>query len=81
MNAPTETLPGTYAMATRLVNAERRFLAYATETAGCTDAQAERILAYYLKHKLVKLDAVDGQFHVKHGVLLDADVMRNAITA
>ena len=61
----------------RQANAAKSFLECVTE-AGLSAADAERVLAYYLKHKLVKLGANDGQFHVKHGSLMDAECFRKA---
>ncbi len=54
-------------MAQRLVNAENSFIECVRRDTGFTQEQAEKVLAFYVKHKLMKLDAVDGRFYVKHG--------------
>jgi hypothetical protein len=66
-------------MAQRLVNAETRFLVTVQHISGCTAAVAARVLALYLKIKAVKLNATSGQFEIKHGALLDQDVIHRAI--
>ena len=40
---------------------------------------AERVANYYLKHKIAKIQIGIGQFTVKHGAFLDADVIANAV--
>jgi hypothetical protein len=66
-------------MAQRFVNAENRFTDYVKQATGTDDATAHKVLAYYRKHKLVRIDAVSGSFSVKHGALLDAATLRNCI--
>lgn len=66
-------------MAQRLVNAENSFIECVRRDTGFTQEQAETVMAFYVKHKLMKLDAVDGQFYVKHGAFLDADVLKRAL--
>lgn len=66
-------------MAQRSVNAENRFLEYVMQTTGASSAVAAKVLAYYRKHKLVRIDAVSGNFSVPHGALLDAATLRNCI--
>lgn len=66
-------------IATRIVNAEESFVGYVTTAIGCTSDEANRVLGYYRKHKLVKVDAVSGTWAVKHGGFLDVDVLRNAV--
>ncbi len=66
-------------MAQRLVNAENSFIECVRRDTGFTQEQAEKVLAFYVKHKLMKLDAVDGRFYVKHGAYLDSDVLRRAL--
>lgn len=68
-------------MAQRIVNAENRFIAWARETAGLSEGEAERVLSYYRRHRLVKIDPVTGQFNLKHGAFAAADVLRRAATA
>ena len=64
--------------AIRFINAENNFLSYLTERAGITEAEAVKVLALYRKMKVIKIDAVVGQWNVKHGAFLDADVIRRA---
>lgn len=65
-------------MAQTLYNAEDRFAEYAQTTIGCSREDAFKIAAYYRKLRLIKFDAVSGDFHVKHGAFLDAEVLRRA---
>jgi len=66
-------------MAVRVANAAQRFVDYATEAYGFTTDEAKRILLVYQAAKVLKLGANDGQFHIKHGVFLDEEPMRNAL--
>lgn len=65
-------------MAEREQIAVDRFVAYAIEHAGLDRAGALRSFEAYRKAKVLKLDRVTGAFQVKHGALLDAEVLRNA---
>ena len=67
------------AIAQRYVNAENRFTDYVKQATGTDDATARKVLAYYRQHKIVKLDAVSGDFSVSHGIMLAADTLRNCI--
>lgn len=52
----------------------------ALQRSGAPDrATAARVAAYYIKHKLAKIDVHVGQFNVKHGAFLDADVVARAV--
>ena len=62
----------------RQYNAEKSFLRCVAAN-GINAEDAKLVLAYYLKHKLVKLGATDGQFHIKSGVFMEADPMREAV--
>lgn len=66
---------GTKAMAVREYNAGTRFVEYAMEHAGLSEESAERVLAAYRKAKVIRLDKVDGQFYLKHGVFGDVETM------
>ncbi len=70
--------PGLRGMAQRSVDAEGRFLEYAMEHGRLTRVQAERALAAFRKARVIKIDPVSGDFHVKHGQFLDPDVLRRA---
>jgi len=65
-------------MAQRLVNAENRFVDYAMEHGSLTRPQALAALKVFQKARVIKLDAVSGMFHVKHGQFLEPDVLRRA---
>jgi hypothetical protein len=64
----------------RIENARQRFLDYLVEDRGFTHGEAAHILAVYKQLKLIKL-CTDGQFQVKHGKVLDLDVLQRASTA
>lgn len=76
--ATADILPGLKAVASRIVAAEENFIATLIDIGGIDRVAAERVLAYYRKNKLVKLDSVGGRMTVKHGALLDADIIRKA---
>lgn len=44
-----------------------------------TDTQARAAAAFYLKHKLAKLDNIGGRSTVKHGAFLARDVIRRSL--
>ncbi len=70
--------PGLRNVAQRSLDAENRFLAYAMEHGRLSRGQAEIALAAFRKARVLKFDAVNGTFHVKHGQFLDPDVLRRA---
>lgn len=72
---------GTKAMAERMVRAEESFLDVLVDLGGISRDEAERVLAYYRKHRLVKMDAVNGRMDVSNGAFLERDVIRRAVTA
>lgn len=71
-------IPGTRAVASRMVNAGNDFVGVLVGM-GYTKDQAEKILAKYIKLKVIKLDAVGGKYSVKHGAFLDKDVLDRAL--
>lgn len=71
----TETIPGTKAIATRLVNGERDFEMCLREIAGVTEDESIRMRQWMTKNKLVTRDFCLGRISVKHGAYLDADVL------
>ena len=73
--------PGLKGLAQRQVDAANKFIEYCQEHAKLGRDDAKKVLAYYLKHKLMKLDSVTGDFKVKHGAYLDADVLKRAVDA
>lgn len=66
-------------IAQRLANAEDRFMAAVQEQFGKTEAEAAKILAVFKDHKIVKLDAITGQFTLSQGIFWDSVVMDNAL--
>lgn len=71
--------PGLRAVASRTDNALRHLRATLAELGGLTDAEAETAAAYYLRHRLAKLDRINGTSSVVHGAFLDAEVIRRAV--
>ena len=71
-------MDGTKQVAQRIVNGENRFVQLVMEK-GFTRDEAEHIMSVYRKARVLKIDAVLGQFQVKHGAFLDSDVLRNAL--
>jgi hypothetical protein len=68
-------------IATRIVNAEERFVAFAMEAAGLSRAEAERALATLRrggKRAPLKIDAVGGGFTFAHGGFAEPAVLRRA---
>lgn len=70
---------GTEQIATRLVNAENSFIEEVCEQFDKTEAEAEKILAVFLKLKVAKLDIGIGRVQLKHGALWDIEVMNNTL--
>lgn len=62
------------------MNATQKFIQFVTEK-GFTKAEAETILAMYKKARVIKFSTYQPTFEVKHGAFLDADVLRNALSA
>lgn len=73
-----ERISGTKRVAERMVRAEEDFIANLMKLGGISRTNAERVLSYYLKHKMVQMDAVNGRLDVKHGAFLDRDVIQRA---
>lgn len=65
--------------AQRMVNAENSFIESLMRTANITEPQAEKVLAFYRKIKVVKMDIVGGTITVKHGAFWDRDVIHRAL--
>jgi hypothetical protein len=66
---------GSWVLGQRQLNAANRFIDSAVEQFGITTEQAEKALAILLKHELVKLDPVNGQFQLKTGRVWEKDVL------
>ena len=65
-------------IAQRMANAEKDFADIILSRIDCGDYVARKIVAYYLKNKLAKLDAVNGRITVNHGALLERDILIRA---
>lgn len=65
-------------MATRLGNAEVRF-AETVIALGFTADEAVTIAKVYVHVGVLAFDAVDGQFYIRHGALMEVEPMRNAL--
>src|SRR3990172_921409 len=70
--------PGLRNVARRSVDAENRFIDYAMEHGQLSREQAKAALASFRKARVIKFDAVNSTFHVKHGQFLEPDVIRRA---
>lgn len=67
------------AMAIRIENAHNAFVASVVEQFGYTKAEAEQILAVYLKHKIIKVNPVGGGYSLTHGAFWEKAPMDNAL--
>lgn len=72
------TEQGFKAMAARQERAGEKFIETVMENHGLAREDALAVLGYYQRKKLVRLDPVDGQFYLKHGGLLDKEVIDDA---
>lgn len=61
----------------RIENAEANLIEV-LRTAGAND-HAEKVAAYYINEKIVKLDITIGRYQFTHGAFLNADVIERAI--
>ena len=66
------------AMLNRIERAHSDFAERIAELSGVSNGTAILIKNYYLKHKLAKVDAGIGRISVKHGGLLDREVILRA---
>lgn len=67
------------AMAQRIENAHAAFIETLQGFAGISRADAIKVKALYLKHRLATLDPGIGKIHVKHGAYLEPDVIHRAV--
>jgi hypothetical protein len=65
-------------VAQRITNAEERFITYAMETANLDRQAAIRALLALRAAKVLKIDAIGGQFSFTHGAYAEPDVLRRA---
>lgn len=66
-------------MIQRMNSARYRFVVALRERMGWNYEDASAVADLYARNKLVKYGANDGQFHVKHGVYLETDVLERAL--
>lgn len=68
-------------IAQRIVNARAGLVANLAALAAISEADAQKAADYYVKHRIVKLDAVGGRYLVSHGAYFEADVIKRAVEA
>jgi hypothetical protein len=68
-------------MAHRIVTAENDFAATLVSIAGITAEDAFKVLAIYRKAKVLKNDYAVSRISVKHGALLDREVILRALNS
>lgn len=66
--------------AQRIVNAGNKFKGHLTAL-GFSQEQANKIFEVYKKARVIKLDAVNGEWKVKHGAFFDIEVLNRALVA
>lgn len=66
-------------IAQRHANAFNHLMQTLKDAADLTDGEARHAAAYYLEHKLAKLDNIGGSSSVKHGAFLARDVVRRSL--
>lgn len=67
---------GAKAIATRMENAHRETVNTIMSLGRVSQSEAEAVFQKYLKANLLKLDIANSRYTVKHGALLDTDVIR-----
>jgi len=72
----TEKIPGTKAMAQRIVNAENDFVENIVEQFEFSPEDAKTIFSEFVNLKLVKLDVIMGRYQLKDGRFWDKEVMQ-----
>ncbi len=77
-NRNADIAPGLQAVAQRQVNAQNRFIESVVEQFGLTEKEAGRAWDYFVENKLLKVDAVGGQYTLTNGDFWDADAIRMA---
>jgi hypothetical protein len=68
-------------MAHRMNVAHDDFISTPIDTAGITNDEAEKVLAVYRKAKVLKNEYAVSRITVKHGALLDRDVILRALAS
>jgi DNA-directed RNA polymerase subunit L len=65
-------------IAIRMSNADAWLINTLMDAAKIDRVAAVKAANYYIKHKIAKMDAAHGKYSFKHGVFLDADIIKNA---
>lgn len=76
-----ETIPGTKAFGTRYAQAQINFADRVAELLGTDRAAGFKVFAVYNKARIVKFDAANTTYNVKHGAFWDLGVLRRALAA
>lgn len=71
-----ETIPGTRAIASRLVEGERNFEEVLRNFGGVDEETSQRMREWMAKKKLLNRDFGTGRLTVKHGAYLERDVLQ-----
>lgn len=79
-SSSVELIPGTRAIAQRIVNAEENFIATVREITGCSESEGAKALSTMRNLKVIKLDAAIGRYLPKHGAYMEVDALRSAIS-
>ncbi|MDF0506899.1 hypothetical protein POK33_39800 [Burkholderia cenocepacia] len=66
-------------IAQRIVNAEENFIETVQAITGCSRDEGAKALNTMRKLRVIKLDVGIGRYTVKHGALMGAEALRNAI--
>lgn len=67
-------------MAIRMSNADAWLINTLMDAAKIDRNAAIKAANYYIKHKIAKMDAAHSKYSFKHGVFLDAAIIKNAST-
>jgi hypothetical protein len=62
----------------RLAHARADFARTLVELGGIEQSKADKLVDWYVSHRLAKVDANIGRINVKHGLYLDRDVIQRA---
>jgi hypothetical protein len=80
-NPAAEKIPGTRAVGQRAANAEIHGIGIIQDISGLSKADAEKVLAVFIKEKIAKFNIGLGVTDFKHGAFLEKDVMLRALDA
>ena len=66
-------------IANRIIRAEDSFAEFIMERTGCCEEIATKVVQFYKANKLVKIDKHVQGWTVKHGALLNDNILNNAV--